>query len=1421
MKTETWQRVEELFDRVVAAPPDRRAALLDEACGDDAELRAEVQSLLEHDARAGADFLASPIISVRPDEDLTPAWAQDLIGRTVGRYTIVRPLGHGGMGSVFEARQEQPARTVALKVLRPGFSAPSALARFRLEPEVLGRLQHPNIAQVFEAGVHTPSPSQGEGWGEGPAEPIPYFAMEYIADAQPLREYADARELSTRERLELFAKVCDAIQHGHQKGIVHRDLKPANILVGADGEPKVIDFGVARASDADIVMTTQCTRLGDLVGTVHYMSPEQCDGDPALIDTRSDVYSLGVVLYELLTGAAPYETTGTTVYEAIRAIKEEPPRRPSAVVGGAGRPVRHLRGDIDVVLLKALEKDRARRYASVAELGADIRCIVENRPIRARPPSPLYLLGKYVRRNRWRTAAVAAVALGVTAALAALLTWQSLRAEADQRRREADLRRAAEVARYGAAMIAAETALQSHDAAAARVILEDPAHVQLRGWEWRHLRQRVDQSQRVISSTSAQVVAAAIDPTGRHVAAVPDGQEYKLLLYRSAGVSGHPQELPVKRVVATTFSHDGRHLAVAARDDSDTVGLYVFTIDSEAAELLCRWRADDQVTSALAFCPTEPLLLATAVDVEARLVLWDLSGLSPKAPAPRRLCSVPNQTATKSLVFSPNGAYLAAGGDDWTIRLFDVERLRHDAPDALLAVLRGHTYYVWDVAFSADGRWLASASIDETVRLWDVQGCIAQGRAGDNPTKTALGSGAEVAVLRGHSEGVRAVAFDPDGRYLVSGGVDRLIRVWELDRRAILTDPVARDDEDGAACWETPVHGQIRALRGHENGIICLGVTSNGEIISASADGSVRAWLPGTEDVPRLHGHNTSVGSVTFTPDGRFLISADTGSRMGPGIIVWEPNQCAPVARRHLRRGENAQGVACWNAGGRTLLAAATFVPKEHRTGTARGRVVVWELGHETDHVSLEHSLGTLPCPPALAAHLDAAGAEQVTQGFCSLTVSRDGRRLAAGHTSGNVCVWEFETAGRAARVVTAFPAYARGHGQVAFLDEQGDFLATACTQPQDPTAEVAAIRVWDANTGREVSGSPYTRHAGAVMKLAVDPACSLLASASADRTIGLWHIDRSDGPPRLQWRGDMRGHTDSVYSLAFHPVPSERRLASGAWDRTIRLWDIELLAAVAVLHGHAGPVHDLAFDPAGERLASVSSGALGRDNVARIWDAGDGYADPAARRERTLVMDAHDCVSKTVRDSALRLDTAMRRLLDWDPQTDWAGQVRGLALERFEGFVMRPDYFGNNAWRVVAVPGRSPGEYDQARHWAQAATHISPEDYVSLGIRGAAEYRCGDLEAALQTLTLAQELWLETAPAPNESSVATWAFMAMTHAARGALAEACSELNEVRRHFDALVSESRREYQDYPDLVRLLEEAERHVQDRTKRPRG
>ncbi|MFH0982190.1 MAG: serine/threonine-protein kinase [Planctomycetota bacterium] len=400
------QRAYELFEQVLERTPNERAAFLADACGSDAGLRAEVESLLEHDSRTADGFLLPHEPARGSDSQAATGPPDPLIGSHVGSFHIKQVIASGGMGTVYEAVQEHPHRTVALKVMHRNIASRSALRRFQFEAQILGRLRHPNIAQVYQAGMHTPSPSQGEGWGEGQAEPVPYFAMEYIPAAKPITRYAKEKGLNTADRLELFAKACDAVHHGHQKGIIHRDLKPANILVDSAGEPKVIDFGVARATDSDLSLTTQQTCIGQLVGTVQYMSPEQCDADPQDLDTRSDVYSLGVVLYELLTGELPYQASGTTIYAATRAIKEQMPRRPSSIN-------RRLRGDVETITLKALEKDRDRRYQSAAELAQDLHRHLNREPIMARRPTGWTGAVHWVARNPVSTTAVACLGIGV------------------------------------------------------------------------------------------------------------------------------------------------------------------------------------------------------------------------------------------------------------------------------------------------------------------------------------------------------------------------------------------------------------------------------------------------------------------------------------------------------------------------------------------------------------------------------------------------------------------------------------------------------------------------------------------------------------------------------------------------------------------------------------------------------------------------------------------------------------------------------------------------------------------------------------------------------------------------------------------------------------------------------------------------
>jgi len=338
----------------------------------------------------------------------------------IGHYQIRRLLGEGGMGVVYEAEQDFPHRTVALKVIRSGYATREILRRFENEAQALGRLQHPGIAQIYEAGT-----------AETPFGKQPYFAMEFV-EGQPLRAYCEARRLNVRQRLELMAKICDAVQHAHQRGLIHRDLKPANILVDESGQPRILDFGVARLTDSDAQATRQ-TDIGQLVGTLAYMSPEQVQGDSEEIDTRSDVYALGLVLYELLAGKRPY-VIGRELTEAARTIREEEPTALSSVN-------RTYRGDLDTIVGKALEKDKARRYASAAEMAEDIRRHLSDEPITARPPSASYQLQKFARRNKALVTGVAAVfvvlVLGVVAS-----TWEAVQA----RRAEAKTRQESAIA---------------------------------------------------------------------------------------------------------------------------------------------------------------------------------------------------------------------------------------------------------------------------------------------------------------------------------------------------------------------------------------------------------------------------------------------------------------------------------------------------------------------------------------------------------------------------------------------------------------------------------------------------------------------------------------------------------------------------------------------------------------------------------------------------------------------------------------------------------------------------------------------------------------------------------------------------------------------------------------------------------------
>ena len=410
-------RAHAIFTRALELEGAARDDMVREACGEDADVLRRVRRLLQVAERT-TDFLESPAIAT-----LDPGAAA--VPQTVDNYLVIGVLGVGGMATVYEAVQENPNRRVAIKVLHRNMSQADALMRFRLETQTLAKLRHPGIAQIYEAGT---APL-------GQATPSPFFAMELVPDALSITAYAKHRGLSLRERLEMFVTVCDAVLHGHQSGIIHRDIKPANVLVGPDGRAKVIDFGIARGFGPEGKSLTDATDEKKLIGTLNAMSPEQCL-DPSSIDVRSDVYSLGVLLYELVTGQLPHDLSRCSVPQAVRMIAE------SDVVS-AGRITPEARGDLEAIIAMAIAKDRERRYAGVSELAADLRRYLNSQPVLARRSGAMERVRKFARRNPALTATfgVAAATLLIGAIVS---TWFAIAAgrardAAVQRERELEV----------------------------------------------------------------------------------------------------------------------------------------------------------------------------------------------------------------------------------------------------------------------------------------------------------------------------------------------------------------------------------------------------------------------------------------------------------------------------------------------------------------------------------------------------------------------------------------------------------------------------------------------------------------------------------------------------------------------------------------------------------------------------------------------------------------------------------------------------------------------------------------------------------------------------------------------------------------------------------------------------------------------
>jgi len=630
-------------------------------------------------------------------------------GSRLGRFIIERLIGSGGMGRVYRARQDEPRRTVAIKVMSRAASG-RALRRFEFEAQLLARLRHPGIAQIQEVG----------SWDGGDG-PVPWFAMEYVANARSITEYARQNGLDLRRRLALLQKACEAVAFGHQRGVIHRDLKPGNILVDGSGVVKVIDFGVARSTDSDMVATTLQTDIGQLIGTVQYMSPEQFAADPNDLDIRSDVYTLGVVLYELLGDRLPYDLRRAPVHEAARVVREEIPSPLSSVTPGA-------RGDVEAIVEMAMSKERTRRYGSAGEMAQDIERFLSNRPVVARVPGPWHTLLLLARRHR----AVAAVTVTALLALGALVGVAMIK--------NRQLERAN--AQLEAARIAADANLAEAEERGRAIAAEQQetrrALQALRAEAYVSASRRALQAMATGRSATVREELEAIAALG-----LPESTErLEQSLLRFGPPQGRTLDVAGAALACMDATADGSRVAAG-----DAAGVIHVWNPADGATLAMLRGHRDRVNG-LAFS-RDARRLATVGD-DGKVVLWDAQSLT------RRAELAGHAGPAKAVAFAPNGDTLASGGTDGTVRLWSV-----DSGQAI-GQLPGHGGSVRHLAFAPDGRTLVSAAADQTIRLWD-------GVRGES-----------VGVPLGVDGSVQALRITPDGSQLVAATDTSRLERWRL-----------------------------------------------------------------------------------------------------------------------------------------------------------------------------------------------------------------------------------------------------------------------------------------------------------------------------------------------------------------------------------------------------------------------------------------------------------------------------------------------------------------------------------------------------------------------------------------------------------------------------------------------------------------
>ena len=761
-------------------------------------------------------------------------------GTVIGPYKLLQQIGEGGMGVVYMAEQQEPVRRkVALKIIEARHGQPPrSIARFEAERQALALMDHQNIARVLDAGAT----DNGR----------PYFVMELVHGV-PITRYCDDNKLTPRERLALFVPVCQAIQHAHQKGIIHRDVKPSNVLVTMYDDkpvPKVIDFGVSKAIEQRLTEKTMFTHYGALVGTFEYMSPEQAEMNAFGVDTRSDIYSLGVLLYELLTGTTPLERARlreAALDEMVRLIKEEEAPRPSLRLSSLSdlpkiaaarktepaRLSKLVRGEIDWIVMKCLEKDRSRRYETANGVARDLERYLADEPVEACPPSSSYRLRKFARKHRKALATTAAFAVLLLAGVAMstlLAVWAtSAEREAIHQRRASDAakrealeakveavkqRDEARVAAYASGMGLAQRAWEENNVVRARELLaevpKEASGRNLRGFEWFYLSRLCHPDELTLVGHAGHVSSVAFSPDGQRLASGSHDQTVRIWDCATGkelfALNGH-----AGLVWSVAFSPDGQRLASGSHDQ--TVKIW----DSATGKELFALKGHAGAVRSVAFSPDGQRLASGSQDQTVKI--WD-------CVTRKKLFALKGHAGqVTSVAFSADGQRLASAGFDQTVKIWD------SATGKELFALKGRI----SVAFSPDGQRLASGSDDQTVKIWDSV------------------TGEELATLKGHADGVYSVAFSPDGQRLASGSRDQSVRIW--------------DSATGK---------ELFALKGHAGEVYSVAFSPDGQrLASGGWDQMVRIWdiATGKEEQFALKGHTQAATMVAFSPDSQRLAS--------------------------------------------------------------------------------------------------------------------------------------------------------------------------------------------------------------------------------------------------------------------------------------------------------------------------------------------------------------------------------------------------------------------------------------------------------------------------------------------------------------------------------------------------------------------